>query len=45
MTQLTEVKLYLKGLGMRQKNIEVDTFEEYAVVLSFKLPQRKMCVM
>ena len=37
-TQLAEAKLGSESLGMGQEDAEAGTLEEYATVLSFKLP-------
>ena len=37
-TQFTEAKLGSEGLSMGQEDTKAGTLEEYAIVLSFKLP-------
>ena len=37
-TQFTEAKLGLEGLGTGQEDAEAGTLEEYATVLPFELP-------
>ena len=45
MSQLAKIKLGSKGFGTRQEGMKVSTLEEYIVVLPFKLPHMKWCVM
>ena len=42
-TPLTEAKWEIECLRTRQENMEVETFEEYIIVLSFKLLQMNLC--
>ena len=38
LTQLTKAKLGSEGLGTEQEDADVGTLEEYATMLTFKLP-------
>ena len=37
-TQFIEMKLGSEDLGMGQEDMQVDTLEEYVIVLSFEFP-------